>query len=352
MGNRQWLLFPILLVLFALTFLIPHYGLLNDYIQLILIYVGINIIMAVSLNLINGYMGEFSLGHAGFMLIGAYVSSILTVWVFPHTWGPTMTSLVLFPIAVIAGGLAAALAGLIVAFPSFKTRGDYLALVTLAFNMICVSVVQNIEAIGGGRGFMGMDKLTTMSWVFLWALIAAWAIRNFIYSKFGRGALSIREDETVSDLVSVNTKTVKILAFVISAFFAGVGGALFAHVLQFITPKTFVIQKNIDFLVMVYMGGIGSIGGSILGAATYTILLELLREALQLLGTIPPFTLIPSLEIWRWVVAPLLLILLMIFQPKGIMGLREFGLFVPNRDRFGARLWLKKRKSTNANSPD
>jgi branched-chain amino acid transport system permease protein len=335
-----------------LTFLIPHYGLLNEYVQLILIYVGINIIMAASLNLVNGYMGEFSLGHAGFMLIGAYVSSILTVWVFPQTWGPTLTSLVLFPVAVIAGGLAAAFAGLIFALPSFKTRGDYLALITLAFNMVCVSVVLNIDALGGGRGFMGMDKLTTMPWTFLWVLIVIWVIRNYVYSNFGRGTLSIREDEIASDLVSVNTRRVKILTFVISSFFAGVGGALFAHVLQFISPKTFIIQKNIDFLVMVYLGGMGSIGGSIIGATLYTVLLELLREALQLLGTLPLFAQVPSLEVWRWVVIPLLLILLMIFRPKGIMGLREFGWLMPNRDRFGARLWLRKRESDHANAPD
>jgi len=343
--NRRWLTSIIILALFALSFFIPRLDFFNEYIQLIMIYIGINIIMTVSLNLVNGYMGEFSIGHAGFMLIGAYVSSILTVWVFPPTAAPEVTSLLLFPVAVIAGGVVAALAGLIVAFPSFKTRGDYLAIVTLAFNMICVSAIQNIEPIGGPRGFMGMEKLTTMPWVFAWTLISIIAIRNFVYSNFGRGVLSIREDETASDLVSVNTRQVKILAFIISSFFAGVGGALFAHVLQFITPKAFNIQKSTDFLVMLYLGGIGSIGGSILGAATYTVLLELLREALTFLGTLPLFANVPSLEIWRWVLAPILLILLMIFRPKGIMGLREFRFIIPTRDRDGARGWLEKKEN-------
>lgn len=340
--NKQWALALALVILFTLTFLIPHYGLLNEYIQLTIIYIGINIIMALSQNMINGYMGDFSLGHASFMLIGAYVSSILTVWVFPNNWNPILTSIILFPVSVTAGGLAAALLSLIIAFPSFKTRGGYLALVTLAFNMICVSVVQNIEAIGGGRGFMGMEKLTTMPWVFIWVLIAVWAVRNFVYSNFGRGVVSIREDETAANLVSVNTRQVKVLTFVISSFLAGTGGALFAHVLLFITPKTFQLQKNVDFLVMVYLGGMGSIGGSILGAVTYTVILELLREALSILGTMPIFAGIPSLEVWRWVVAPLLLILLMIYRHEGIMGFREFGFIVPYRDRFGARFWLKR----------
>jgi|YelNatPaOPRAMG01_1025707.scaffolds.fasta_scaffold23247_4 branched-chain amino acid transport system permease protein len=348
--KSQWALILALVFFFALTFLIPRYGLLNEYIQLIIIYIGINIIMAVSLNMVNGYMGDFSLGHAGFMLIGAYISSILTVWVFPRNWNPIFTSIILFPIAVTAGGLAAALASLIIAFPSFKTRGDYLALVTLAFNMICVSVVQNIEAIGAGRGFMGMKKLTTMPWVFIWALIAIWVVRNFVYSNLGRGTVSIREDETAAELVGVNTRQVKVLTFVISSFFAGVGGALFAHILQFITPSTFQLQKNVDFLVMIYLGGMGSIGGSILGAVTYTVILELLREALTILGTFPIFASIPSLEVWRWVLAPLLLILLMIYRNKGIMGLREFGFLVPFRDQFGSRFWLKRRELTNANS--
>ncbi len=351
LADNRWTLPISLAVIFALTFLIPQYGLLNEYVQLILIYVGINIIMTASLNLINGYMGEFSVGHAGFMAVGAYVSSILTVKVFPQTLGP-ITGFVFFPIAILLGGLGAALVGLIVAFPSFKTRGDYLAIVTLAFNMIVVSIIQNIEAIGGPRGFLGMQKLTTMPWVFVWVVIAIWLMRNFVYSNFGRGVLSIREDEIASDLVSVNTRQVKILAFVISSFFAGIGGGLFAHVLQFITPSSFGILKSTDFLVMVYLGGIGSLGGSILGAATFTILLEILREVFNIMGDLPIFSSVPSLEVWRWVVAPLMLILLMIFRPYGIMGLREFRWITPARDRLAAILWRKQKEVANASPAD
>lgn len=317
LANRK--LLPILLAVgFLLSFAIPALGLLDQYVQLILMYVGINIILATSLNLVNGYMGEFSVGHAGFMAVGAYAASILTVRVFPENLQGF-----LFPVAVIAGGLAAALAGLIVALPSFKTRGDYLAIVTLAFLMIVKSVIENIEAIGGPRGFLGMAKLTTLPWTFAWVVVALWVIRNFIYSNYGRGVISIREDEIASDLMGVDTQRVKLLAFTISAFFTGVAGGLFAHVLQFINPRVFDIIKSTDILIMVYLGGIGSIGGSIIGATIYTVLLELLRP----------------LGVWRMVLMPLVLVLLMIYRPRGIMGLREFQALVPGYDLLASRLW-------------
>jgi branched-chain amino acid transport system permease protein len=297
---------------FILSFAIPRYDLLDQYIQLVLIYIGINIILALSLNIVNGYMGEFSVGHAGFMSAGAYIASVITVRIFPDT-----SAFWVFPAAVIAGGIGAALLGLIVAIPSFKTRGDYLAIVTLAFNMIVKAVIENIDAVGGARGFLGMDRLTTLPWIVFWVALTIWIIRNFIHSKYGRGMLAIREDEIVSDLMSVNTRKVKMLAFVISSFFAGVAGGLFAHLLQYINPRMFDIIKSTDILIMVYLGGISSIAGSILGATIYTILLEILRP----------------LGIWRMVLMPLMLILLMLFRPKGIMGMKELSCFTPAIDR-------------------
>jgi branched-chain amino acid transport system permease protein len=286
---------------FILSWAIPRFGLLDRYIQLILMYVGINIILCLSLNLINGYMGEFSVGHAGFMSAGAYTAALLTVRVFPHgaAWA--------FPAACLAGGCAAALLGLIVALPSFKTRGDYLAIVTLAFNFIVKSAVENIDAVGGPRGLLGMDHLTTLPWVFAWTVGTIFVIRNFIYSRYGRGVLAVREDETAAEFMGVNTRQVKVLTFVVASFFAGAAGALFAHLLQYISPGMFDIAKSTDMLVMVYLGGVASIGGSILGASLYTVLLEVLRP----------------LAMWRMVFMPLLLVLLMIFRPRGIMGMRE-----------------------------
>jgi len=249
------------------------------------------------------------------MSAGAYIASVLTVKVLPAG-----TEAWLFPLAVIAGGLGAALLGLLVAIPSFRTRGDYLAIVTLAFVMIVKSALENIDAVGGARGFLGMSKITTLPWVFFWMVSAVWIIRNFIYSNYGRGVLSIREDEIASGLMSVNTRQVKLLAFTVSSFFAGVAGALFAHVLQFINPRMFDIIKSTDMLVMVYLGGIGSIAGSILGASAFTVLLEILRP----------------LGVWRMVLMPLMLVLLMIFRPRGIMGLREVSLFIPSADRLNS----------------
>jgi branched-chain amino acid transport system permease protein len=296
---------------------------LDQYVQLILIYVGINIILTVSLNLINGYMGEFSVGHAGFMAIGAYIASILTVSVFPQT-----SVNFLFPVAILAGGIGAALIGFLVAIPSFKTRGDYLAIVTLAFGMIVKSCLENIDAVGGPRGFLGMDKLTTLPWVFFWTVLSVWVIRNLVYSKFGRGVLSIREDEIAASLMSVNTRQVKIIAFVVSSFFAGIAGGLFAHALQFINPRMFDILKSTDILIMVYLGGIASIAGSIIGAIIYTILLEILRP----------------MGVWRMVLMPLMLVLLMIYRPRGIMGLREAKMFVPLRDLLLVKILRQKKK--------
>ena len=184
-------------------------------------YVGINMILTLSLNLVNGYMGEFSVGHAGFMGIGAYVASVLTVAVLPRAWAALA-----FPAVLICGGAAAAVAGLIVAYPSFRTRGDYLAIVTLAFNMIVKSVLENIPALGGPRGYLGMPRLTTLFWVAAWVILTLWILRNLIYSNFGRGITAIREDEVAANLTSVDTRRLKLYAFLISAFFAGVAGGL------------------------------------------------------------------------------------------------------------------------------
>jgi branched-chain amino acid transport system permease protein len=326
---KRWLM-PVLVALgFALSLAIPAFDLVNPYIQLILMYVGINIILTTSLNLVNGYMGEFSVGHAGFMSVGAYIGALLSTRVFPPEINAWM-----FPFTVLCAGLGAALVGLVVAIPSFKTRGDYLAIVTIAFLMIVKSVIENIDAIGGPRGIPGIYRLTNLPWTFFWTVVSVWVIRNFVYSNFGRGVLSIREDEIASDLMSVNTKQVKLLAFVLSSFFAGVAGALFAHVLQFISPRVFDIVKSTDILIMVYLGGIGSIAGSIVGATIYTVLLEVLRP----------------LQEWRFVLMPLVLVLLMIYRPRGIMGLREFRWFIPVRDLLASKNWRKKKEASDVAS--
>lgn len=335
--ENDWLVPVLLIIGLGLSFAIPEYNLLSVYVQLILMYVGINIILAVSLNLVNGYMGEFSLAHAGFMAVGAYSSVLLTMKVLPVSDFP-----LLFPCAVLIGGLVAALFGMVVAIPSFKVRGDYLAIITLAFLMIVKSMIENIDFMGGPRGIPGIMRLTTLPWVFFWTVTLVWIVRNFVYSKYGRAVMAIREDEIASDLMSVNTKQVKFFAFMLSSFCAGIAGALFAHLLQFISPRIFDITKSTDILIMVYLGGIASLGGSILGATLYTVLLEILRPSTMaaLLSWLPSFVfdplqaqLINHLGTWRMVIMPLALILVMLYWPRGIMGLREFRGFIPRADK-------------------
>ena len=293
-----------------LSFAIPRFNLLNEYWQFILITIGINVILALALNLVNGFMGEFSVGHAGFMAAGAYLAAMGTSRWF------SADPMLAFPFAVILGGLGAAVLGLMIALVSFKTSGDYLAIVTLAFLMIVKSALENIEAVGGPRGLLGIAPLTTLPWVCGWVLVSIWMIRNLVYSRFGRGITAVREDIVAANLVGVHTREVKIIAFVVSAFFTGVAGGLFAHLLQFINPRMFDIIKSTEMLVMVYLGGIGSIAGSILGASVFTVMMELLRP----------------LAAWRMVVMPLGLVLLMLFRPRGIMGLSGFAWFKPSEE--------------------
>jgi len=299
-------------------------GVLNAYVQLVIMYVGINIILSASLNIVNGYMGEFSVGHAGFMAVGAYVASILNVMLFTTSsvFGPPLLSpssaIFLFPVTLAAGGAAAALAGLLVAVPSFRTRGDYLAIITLAVNYIVKSSVENIQPIGGARGFMGMRNVIdamqavvnlpwTMIWVFICVGVTVWIIHRLVNSTYGKGIIALRDDEIAAEIMSINTQHMKITAFMLSSGLAGIAGGLFAHVLGYINPGTFTIMKSTEVLVMVYLGGMGSLSGSVISAIVITLALEAFRP----------------LGIIKWVVVPLLLILLMFFRPEGIMGHRE-----------------------------
>lgn len=296
----------------------------NAYIQIIVMLMGINIILSASLNLVNGYMGEFSVGHAGFMAVGAYVTSVLNVWFFTKSsvfgdplFAPS-SAIVLFPVTLIIGGLFAALAGLLVAIPSFRTRGDYLAIITLAVNYIVKSSVENIQAIGGARGFMGMQNVVNamksvwnLPWVMVWILffvgVTVWVLQRFVRSTYGKGIIAVRDDEIAAEIMSVNTHRMKLVAFMLSSGLAGIAGGLFAHILGYINPGTFTIMKSTEVLVMVYLGGMGSLSGSVLSAIVFTVALELFRP----------------LQVAKWIVVPLLLILLMLFRPEGIMGQRE-----------------------------
>jgi branched-chain amino acid transport system permease protein len=324
-------------VLFLLAVIPSWLGLYNSYIQFLLVLIGINIILTVSLNLINGYMGEFSVGHAAFMGVGAYIGSMLTVWLLTenNVFGPPLLppalSLLAFPLALVAAGVAAALFSLLVSIPSFRTRGDYLAIITLAANFIFKSMIENVEAIGGPRGFMGMGAVNRIMrdvldipWLLIWTFIATaftiYAIRNFVTSTVGKGVVAIREDEIAAELMTVNTRRLKVAAFMLSSGLAGIAGGLHAHLLGFVNPSSYFILQSTIILVMVYLGGIGSLSGSVLSAIGFTILLELLRP----------------LGLFRWVAVPLLLILIMLFRPNGLMGDRELPDLFPRLRKYFA----------------
>jgi len=308
----RWFLPALLALGFGFAFLNQGHPMLNPYAEFILVALGINIILCMSLNLVNGYMGEFSVGHAGFMGIGAYASAVVSVKLL----GGGAAVVGGFPMAVLAGGMAAAVTGLLLALLSFKTRGDYLAIITFAFLMIVKSGFENMGYVGGPRGLLGIAKLTTLPWTLFWVAATLWAHRNLLYSKFGRAVIAIREDELAANSMGVRTREAKIIAFVVSSFFGGIAGALFAHQLQFINPSSFDIVKSTEILVMVYLGGVGSLGGSIIGAVIFTFL----SQALAPLGS------------WRMVAMPMILLVLMLFRPRGIMGLKELRCFLPLRE--------------------
>jgi branched-chain amino acid transport system permease protein len=308
---------------------------LSLYILSVLMFMGVNIILSTSLNLVNGYMGEFSCGHAGFMCVGAYVSSLLGVWLFAkdRVLGEPLLSpeyaLYAFPFIIVVGGIAAALAGLLVAVPSYKTRGDYLAIITLAANYIVISLIQNIDAIGGSRGFMGMKSVVNAMedtidlpwmpiWVFIFTVLTVWILRRYVSSTFGKGVSAISQDEVAAEIMSVNTNQIKTITFMLSSGLAGVAGGLFAYILGYVNPGSFGILKSTEVLVMVYLGGMGSLSGSVLSAVLFTVLLELLRP----------------LQIIKWIVIPLLLVLLMQFRPEGLMGNRELGDIFPRLKKY------------------
>ncbi|MCG2821492.1 MAG: branched-chain amino acid ABC transporter permease, partial [Candidatus Atribacteria bacterium] len=244
--------------------------------------------------------------------------------------------LALFIFSLIIGGLMAAIAGYLIGLPTLKLKGDYLAIVTLAFGEIVRSIVrasdeiaaflnriglinfsETIDKISGPRGLSTIPALSKFWLVYVISILSVVIMRNFIYSTHGRACLSIRENEVAAETMGINTTRYKIIAFSLSAFFAGVGGGLFAHVLRFIHPDNFSFIKSIDYLIYLYAGGMGSITGSILAATGLTILPEFLR--------------VINFQQWRMVIYPLLLVILMLRKPDGIFGNREFSFLVPKR---------------------
>jgi branched-chain amino acid transport system permease protein len=290
----------ILLVIAAILILIKEMHLVSTSVLLILQFIGIYSILVLGINIVNGYLGVFSLAHAGFMAIGAYVSAYLSKFIF-------MDNSSMFIVSILAGAIVALLVGIVVAIPSFNTKGDYLAIITLGFTLIVQSVLQNAGFLGASKGMNNIPKFTNLYWVFGCLVFTVIVVNKFIYSKYGRSLKAIREDEIAAELVSVNVRRIKTIAFAFSAFLIGISGALIAHLLGYTSPSAYGFNNIVDGLVMVYLGGMGSIVGSIFGSTAWQLIVQLLKN----LGT------------WRWVVGGILLIVVMIFLPRGVFGNME-----------------------------
>jgi branched-chain amino acid transport system permease protein len=316
----------VLIVLLVLSNVLP--GILPALVFRVVMLCGIAIIMSVSLNLINGFTGQFSIGHAGFQAVGAYVAAALTVYghdrIFPFvpkdgTFSSPMASLTsggpAMVLALLVGGSVSALIGYIVGLPSLRLRGDYLAIVTLGFGEIIRVIVENTDAVGGPRGFSGVSggasvpALTNFFWVYGVAILTIVVARNLRFSAMGRRYLSVREDEIAAQAMGIDTTKVKVGAFVLGAFFAGMAGVLFAHMEQTVLVASFNFDKSFGFVTMVVLGGLGSVTGSVLAAIVLTTLPEVLRAW--------------GADQYRLVIYALLLVLMMLLRPQGIFGRGE-----------------------------
>jgi branched-chain amino acid transport system permease protein len=314
----------ILLATLALCLLISLFvtKFTNDYWLDIFNTIGINIILAVSLNLINGYTGQFSLGHAGFMAVGAYTAAAIT------NQFDAINSLAvggIFLVALLAGGLLAAVVGLLVGLPTLRLRGDYLAIVTLGFGEIIRVVFQNMEKVGGARGLNVMHNWTNFFWVFGFAAVTVYVVTTLVHSTYGRGFIAVRDDEIAAEAMGINTTKHKVTAFVVGAFFAGIAGGLYAHAKYFITPGGFGFMATFTFVVMVILGGMGNTPGVILAAILLTLLPEGLRQIAGV-GHLPGIAKSFPLH-WvgdaRMVIYSLLLIVLMLTRPQGLFTFRK-----------------------------
>lgn len=309
---------------------------INPYYYQIIIYCGINIILASSLNLINGYTGQFSLGHAGFMAIGAYVSAAVSTYFAPQLMSlfgdGSVGRIFWFLIVLLIGGFSASVVGLLVGVPSLRLKGDYLAITTLGFSEIIRVVIQNLTVIGASQGFRGIyvydngvtslesiaelsniqyklytiPKYTDFFWTFFFVALLIFGILNLMKSTYGRGFVAVKDDEIAAESMGINTTRFKVQAFIIGAFFAGIAGGLYSHFVQYINPEDFNFLRSVEIVAMVILGGMGSTFGVLLAAIILTILPELLRDVQQ----------------YRMIVYALLLIIMMIVRPQGLFGIK------------------------------
>ncbi len=297
-------------------------GALNRATKAVIIQCGIYSMLAVSLNICTGYLGQLPLGHAGFMAVGAYTSAL--IWKATAAW-PTPVAIF---VGILAGGLMAALFGVIIGIPALRLKGDYLAIITLGFGEIIRIAIINLEGITGGTpGLLNIPKHTNFPVTFICLVICCTVIHMMMKSRHGRAILAIRDNEIAAECCGLNLTHYKVFAFALSAFFAGVAGAVYAGFQGSLFPKSFDFMASINILVMVVLGGMGSMTGSILAATVLTALPSLMQ----------------SLSNYRMVIYSLLLIIVMIFKPSGLMGHREFSLVGTIEYIMNGKLFKKKK---------
>lgn len=322
---------PLLLVAQLLTSDAPFFVILS-------LTVGVNVVMAVSLNIINGMTGQFSIGHAGFMAVGAYIAGVVSKALSEYGIAflpEPVSDQVLYAISLLVGAAAAAAFGFLVGLPSLRLKGDYLAIVTLGFGEIIRVVVQNTEVFGKALGLSGVPQRTTLfsCWLLVvLVVVVAWRIRR---STHGRALLAIREDEIAAEAMGVNTTAYKVRAFVVASFFAGLAGGVFAHYQSIVAPSSFTFVKSMEIVVMVVAGGLGSTTGAIVAAVLLTLLPEALRSLfLQVSGD---GMLAQKVEQIRMPIYGLLLVVIMLVRPQGLFGTRELWEVGPFKRLFGAK---------------
>ena len=309
-GLRRYSTLVGFVLLYLVLQILQWTGLFNAYVMQVLMLSGIYIIMTESLNVLNGMTGLSSLGQAGFMSVGAYVSAIFTTYLVPVQQLNPVLQVLCFLLATLIGGVSASLCGLLIGVPALRLRGDYLAIVTLGFCEVIRAIWRVVpsDIAGGAYGLTGIPQLANFFWVFLLTVAVIYFCRNYMDSSFGRACLAIRDNEIAADAMGIHCFAYKAIAFATSAFIAGVAGSLYAHLLSYIHPDVFSYSKSSDFLVYLYAGGVGSISGSMIGAFLLTILPEILR----------------FLDDWRLVIYGLLLLCIILFRPTGLFGGREF----------------------------
>jgi branched-chain amino acid transport system permease protein len=312
------LLLGLSLLMVGIVALLIQFDILNEYAAQILSFAGVNVIIALSLNLISGFTGQLALGHAGFMAIGAYGAAVSVM-----QFGMPIFA------GILIGGLITAVFGLIIGFPTLRLRGDYLAIVTLAFGEIIRVILVNLEGLTGGAAGLtsvpyfvsesameknpnAIDNVPALNFVFITlTMLAVLAlVHNLLHSSHGRAIISVREDEVASGSMGIGIFRYKMISFCLSAFIAGVGGGLYAFLFNYLNPTDFNFLRSVDFLIIVVFGGMGSLTGTVVAGYLLTYLQEALR----------------FLKDYRLVIYPLLLILMMIFRPGGIMGSRELSV--------------------------